>query len=248
MKNYLEYQSTCLKRGYFSLLIFMMISITGFSQNVGISPGGTIPPNTAAGLDVNFADKGLLLPRVALESTTSSVPMAGHIAGMIVYNTVKTGDVSPGYYFDNGTKWIPFFVKASSSGDMQYWDGTNWVNIPVGIAGQTLQINLAGNPAWGSGVLPIIITKQLSAITSTTATSGGIVLNDAGNSIISYGVCWSTSPAPTIGGTSTSDGAGIGSFSSNLTGLTTATIYYVRAYVTSNSGTTYGNELTFTTP
>ena len=41
---------------------------------------------------------------------------------------------------------------------------------------------------------------------------------------------------------------GIGSYTSNLIGLTPATTYYVRAYATNNVGTAYGEERTFTTP
>ena len=241
-------KTTTMTKGYLCLLMFMMIALTGFSQSVGISSNGSTPPNVVAGLDINFSNKGLLLPRVALESTTSFVPMTGHVAGMIVYNNATVGDVSPGYYFDNGSKWIPFFAKASSSGDIQYWDGTNWVNIPVGITGQTLQINGSGIPSWGTGVVPGLNTKQPTAITSSSATCGGILLNDGGSAITVYGVCWATTSAPTTGSSLTTDGSGIGSFSSSITGLSTGTVYYVRAYATTNNGTTYGNELKFTTP
>jgi uncharacterized protein (TIGR02145 family) len=48
-------------------------------------------------------------------------------------------------------------------------------------------------------------------------------------------------------GDHTNDGSGIGTFASNLTGLTPETPYYIRAYATNSVGTAYGNELTFTT-
>jgi hypothetical protein len=47
--------------------------------------------------------------------------------------------------------------------------------------------------------------------------------------------------------TKTTDGSGTGSFTSNITGLTPDSTYYVRAYATSSAGTVYGNEFTFTT-
>lgn len=247
-KKRLETQLSCKAGKYLWLLILWAISITGFSQNVGISPTGAIPPNAAAGLDVNFTDKGLLMPRVALQSTISFAPLSAHVAGMIVYNTATTGDVSPGYYYDNGTKWIPLFMKGNAAGDLQYWDGTKWVNIPIGLAGQTLKIDGSGVPTWIAGPLPTLTTVQLSSITANSATSGGIVLNDGGNAISAYGVCWATTSTPTIANNFTTNGSGIGSFSSSLTGLTTGTIYYVRAYATTINGTAYGNELIFTTP
>ncbi|MDA8980508.1 DUF1566 domain-containing protein, partial [Chitinophagales bacterium] len=82
--------------------------------------------------------------------------------------------------------------------------------------------------------------------------SGGGVVNDGGSGITpspvtERGVVWSTTPNPTTANNKTIDGSGTGSFSSNLTGLTPNTTYYVRAYATNINGTAYGNELNFTT-
>ena len=131
------------------LSILFVNSDLVFGQSAGISSTGAIPPNSAAGLDVNFADKGLLTPRIVLVSTTSSTPMATHVAGIIIYNTATAGDVSPGFYFNDGTKWVALVPKANTSGDMQYWNGTTWVTIPAGQPGQRLQINASGVPVWG---------------------------------------------------------------------------------------------------
>lgn len=139
---------TNLYKDLLSLLTFLIISITCFSQNVGISPTGAIPPNGAAGLDVNFTDKGLLIPRDSLISTTSFLPLAAHVAGMIVYNTKTIADVTPGLYYNDGTKWIPCLPKANLAGEMQYWDGITWKTIPAGQLGQKLQLNTIGIPTW----------------------------------------------------------------------------------------------------
>jgi hypothetical protein len=91
-------------------------------------------------------------------------------------------------------------------------------------------------------------TTAASSITSTSASSGGNVAADGGSSITARGVCWSTSPNPTIAlTTKTSDGTGIGSFTSSITGLALGTTYYVCAYATNIFGTTYGTQVTFTT-
>jgi uncharacterized protein (TIGR02145 family) len=60
-------------------------------------------------------------------------------------------------------------------------------------------------------------------------------------------VCWSTSPNPTTADNTTSDGTGAGSFASALTGLTADTTYFVRAYSTNSEGTSYGQNVSFTT-
>jgi plastocyanin len=95
--------------------------------------------------------------------------------------------------------------------------------------------------------LPTLTTTVISAITSTTATSGGDITNDNGADIIAKGVCWSTTTGPTIDGSHSSDGTGTGVFASSLTALTAGTMYYVRAFATNSAGTDYGNEVTFTT-
>ncbi|HMU10996.1 MAG TPA: hypothetical protein PKC54_13385 [Ferruginibacter sp.] len=102
-------------------------------------------------------------------------------------------------------------------------------------------------PTGPSNLLPTITTTVLSSITNTTASGGGTITDDGGSAIIARGVCWSTSVNPVVTGNHTTDGTGIGSFSSALTGLTASTVYYVRAYATNNTGTAYGNEISFTT-
>ena len=94
--------------------------------------------------------------------------------------------------------------------------------------------------------LPVVSTAVITDVTSTTARAGGDVTNDGGQNITAKGVCWSTTPNPTIAlSTKTVDGTGPGPFSSNITGLTTGTTYYVRAYATNMLGTSYGNEAGF---
>ena len=89
-------------------------------------------------------------------------------------------------------------------------------------------------------------TTALTNITGFSATSGGII-GDNCESITKMGVCWSTTPHPTIINSHTEETVAIGPFVSNLTGLTTGTVYYIRSYATNDFGTTYGPELTFTT-
>ena len=96
--------------------------------------------------------------------------------------------------------------------------------------------------------LPTVTTTSFINIAATSATSGGNVTDDGGAPVTARGVCWSTSQNPTISGTHTIDGNGTGSFTSSITGLEDSTTYYVRAYVTNCVGTTYGEEVSFTTP
>jgi uncharacterized protein (TIGR02145 family) len=94
---------------------------------------------------------------------------------------------------------------------------------------------------------PILSTTEVSSVTSATASSGGNIIDDGGGQITNRGICWATTPAPSISDYQTSNGAGKGSFTSDMTGLLPGTTYYIRAYAVNSAGTEYGNEITFTT-
>ena len=97
--------------------------------------------------------------------------------------------------------------------------------------------------------LPLINTNAVTNLTDTSATCGGVIRVDAHTpAITARGICYSTSHNPTILNTTIPDAnAGAGSFTCNITGLTTGVTYYVRAYATHSIGTTYGDEVTFRT-
>lgn len=94
---------------------------------------------------------------------------------------------------------------------------------------------------------PVVETGAVENITLTFATCGGNVVSDCGADVTERGVCWSTSPNPTINDNITTNGNGTGTFTSNLINLTANTTYYVRAYANNSAGTGYGNEISFTT-
>jgi len=92
-----------------------------------------------------------------------------------------------------------------------------------------------------------VITAPATSLQANQAVLGGQILSDGGAAVGSRGVCLSRNPAPTTASTTQAMGQGIGSFSSVVTGLDSATLYYVRAYGTNNIGTAYGSEVSFTT-
>lgn len=92
-----------------------------------------------------------------------------------------------------------------------------------------------------------VSTAAASLISTTTATSGGTISSNGGGAITTSGVVWSTNQNPTTADFKTSENATTGSYTSNLTNLFPATTYYVRSYATNSAGTSYGNEISFTT-
>lgn len=105
--------------------------------------------------------------------------------------------------------------------------------------------------ASGTGI-NTIATITTAAVTPSffTATLGGTIGTNGCAVITERGVVYGPSSSPVIGGTNVvqlPSGSGFGTFTVNASGLTPQTTYYVRAYTVSNTGTNYGNNVTFTT-
>lgn len=114
--------------------------------------------------------------------------------------------------------------------------------------------NDAGNPNNGGSneeevvaTLPTVVTSEVTEITETTANCGGEVTSDGNTDVFARGVCWSVNQSPTLDDHYTSDGEGVGTYTSELTELVANTTYYVRAYATNSKGTAYGEEVCFST-
>ena len=95
--------------------------------------------------------------------------------------------------------------------------------------------------------LATLTTTGATSIATASATSGGNITSDGGASVTTRGVCWSTSQNPNTTNSKTTNGTGTGSFTSSITGLSSNTTYYVRAYATNSIGTAYGTQVSFTT-
>jgi len=92
-----------------------------------------------------------------------------------------------------------------------------------------------------------VITSGITSITAISATGGGRITATSGITVTARGVVWSLLPNPTTLDNKTTNGSGTGSFSSSLTGLQANNTYFVKAYATTSSGTTYGNQVNFST-
>jgi hypothetical protein len=98
----------------FLLVLFFSDEFYAQQQNVLINDNSTnaptIPDNSSL-LELYSTSKGVLLPRVALTSTTnqSPIPVGTAVAtALLVYNSATVGDVTPGYYYWENSKWNRF--------------------------------------------------------------------------------------------------------------------------------------------
>jgi len=98
---------------------------------------------------------------------------------------------------------------------------------------------------------PVVTTTAPTGPGTTTATAGGTVLLAGTPALTGRGVVVGTAISPRLGGTGVltfADGAATtGAYATSLTGLTAGTAYYATAYATNAAGTSYGNDLAFST-
>jgi hypothetical protein len=195
-------------------------------------------PELASTDDAKLQDNKIIVSAEVFNYGVFNVTSRGFCYGENSAPTISSSKVSNGTYgkySDELTGLKPntkYYLRAYASNGITtfYGNQTSFVTPNV-------QINV-----------PALTTTHVTSITATTASSGGNISSDGGSPITAKGICWSTSPNPTIAlPTKTNDGIGTGSFVSNISGLTANTTYYVRAYATNSIGTSYGNELSFTT-
>jgi len=92
---------------------------------------------------------------------------------------------------------------------------------------------------------PIVSTSNMKNLKLTTAMGVGDIQGDGGASVSERGFVWATTTAPTTSNSKLIVSGTVGLFTGTLTGLTTNTVYYVRAYGINTNGTAYGNEIKF---
>lgn len=98
--------------------------------------------------------------------------------------------------------------------------------------------------------VPVLVTSDITGLTSEAASSGGIVLRAGGAEITEFGVVYGEAGAPTLTSGTKAEAVTMvdGVYTVNLTGLDAGTTYYIRAYAVNRTGTGYGQQIEFTTP
>ncbi len=158
----------------------------------------------------------------------------------VCWNTTGTPTVADGFTEDGtGTGSFNSEITGLSPGTMYYVRA---------YAENSQGISYGAEVTFTAGaILPTVTTAAVGDVEETTAASGGEVTDTGGGTINTRGVCWNSSGTPTIANDRTTDGSGLGTFTSQLMDLDPNTQYFVCAYATNSAGTAYGNEVTFRT-
>lgn len=214
-------------------------SFTTAAAVPGLSAGtltafGNTCINTTAGPN-SFTISGVNL--------TAADVTVGALAGF-TYSTTAGGTYTSTLTLTQpgGTFSQEVFVKFDPTA-VQSYNG----NIAISGGGATA-IDVVADGA-GVNTLPTVTSGAASAITQTTATVAGAISANGCSAVTAYGIEYSTTQgfANGTGTAVASTNIAAGSFSSDLTGLTSGITYYYHAYATNSGGTSYGTELSFTT-
>ena len=232
-------------------IFFALLNYTAHSQmKIGL-PAGVA--DASAVLDIsNKGDniaKGFLGPQVALQSNNSPSPITNPATGLMVYNTFAAGtppnDVSPGYYYWNGSLWVLFAISTYTlpvtsnniygvdgtlSGNRTFGLGGYYLNLTggnvgIGNANPTSKLDVVGTGKFSSDVLINGITVGLggtSAVSNTIFGANAGLVNTTGTNNVFSG--YQTGAGNTTGGFNA--GSGANALRANTTGSLNTAIGY----------------------
>ncbi len=231
-----------------------VISSLNANQLYHIRAFATNSVGTAYSNDVTFTTLTLPVPSLVTNSVSlvsySTAQVQAQITNLYSYTLTSKGicvstqsnPTVANIVFSNSSVGLDVSADLTSLSPGTVYYVRSFVNYSSGIAyGNQLTLTTLAASA------PNLTTVSISAVGSTTANSGGVIISDGGSTITNKGICWSTSANPTISNSFVSSGNGSSSFNSVLSGLVVNTLYYVRAFAVNATGTSYGNQLTFTT-
>ncbi|MDO7875296.1 IPT/TIG domain-containing protein, partial [Hymenobacter sp. ASUV-10] len=195
---------------------------------------------TTYGSDIAFTTPGL---PANFPTISSLSPSSGQVGESVTIGGTNFVSGSTSVTF-NGTAATSVTVNSASSLTVLVPAGasTGFIRVTTPV-GTTMQ-----NPNFTVFAPATVTTAAVTGIGNLSATMGGNVTADNGSTVSERGVVYSSiNPTPNIYDVKVAIGSGTGAFSQAITGLTTYTVYYVRAYAFNGAGTSYGAVVQFRT-
>lgn len=213
---------------------------TGFSNEVEFVTGAALTPPSVITIEVTEVTKttaisgGIVTDGGGTTVTERGICWSWTNTSPTIDDThisVGTGLGSFTAMMAELTPGTPYYVRAYA---------TNSVGVAYGEP-----MTFTTLPDYG---LPIVVTHEVTEITKASGLGAGSVIDDGGAPVTERGICWSSAnPNPTIDDDHLVEGAGLGEFTALITGLTSNTKYFVRAFATNCEGTGYGDAVFFIT-
>ncbi len=179
------------------LLVPFIVLILGFlnqvqAQSVSINTTGNAPDPSAM-LHVEATDKGLIVPRVQLNDSTTTAPVTSPAEGLLIYN--ETGSEPKGlYYWDSG---LSSWVMVGDGAPDTYWDrdaGNGWLypntlsdNVGVGDASPEGKLDVHGRTyIGGNGNVMMDNAPELDLTIDDDETGSNTGLDVPGNDTLTF--------------------------------------------------------------
>ena len=112
------------------------------AQGMAVNGTGTAA-DASAMLDVASTTQGMLVPRMTAAQKTAITSPA---TGLMIFQT----DGTAGFYYYTGSAWSAVggsSLPSGTTGDLLYYNGSNWVSLAAGANGKVLEIQ-SGVPTW----------------------------------------------------------------------------------------------------
>jgi hypothetical protein len=155
------------------ITLFLLLVISSLHAQVGI---GTTTPATSSVLDITSTNKGLLIPRVVLTSTSDVATIASPATSLLVYNS---GFLPNGYYYWNGTLWVLLATGNNTNWLLTGNSGTNPANNFIGTTdAQDLRFRRANQ--WAGTIASNVTSFGAQAGRTNTATNNTFIGANAG--------------------------------------------------------------------
>src|SRR5690554_765838 len=164
------------------LSVALLMGAWGTYGQVGI---GTLTPDNSSQLDVVANDKGILIPRISLTSTTDATTIKnGNVNSLLVFNTNTQNDITPGYYYWYVDKWM----RIINHDDVTALDA-NTTNVSLTVVGDELVLtdsedNVVSIPLSEINI-PTTVVKNPDGTYTYTNEAGDTVTIDATDNVIS---------------------------------------------------------------
>ncbi|MCF2492403.1 complement C1q domain-containing protein [Dyadobacter chenhuakuii] len=143
-----------------TLLFMSLLWQSANSQSVGIN---TNSPNASSVLDINSTNKGILLPKVSLQSITDKFTIPNPANALLLFN-VNTPIGPEGFYYNMGDSdnplWrmvgtrlnLPYSQTGTSGGALFFVENSSNEAGSIAISGLSEKIGVRGSSATGTGV------------------------------------------------------------------------------------------------
>ena len=118
-------------------VFLVLVFHTAVNAQIKIGDNPTVI-NSSAIMEIESENKGFLLPRLPLIDVSLPAPLLQHVAGMIVYNTATATGLIPGFYYNDGTKWVGI-SQSTATGLLSADNGLTNVNGVAKLGGNLTQ-------------------------------------------------------------------------------------------------------------